>query len=363
MIHYPKSIPICGVPASGFFEKPGTFLHLQTFTIRDNLPPVRENDSLFLFVTNGSGNIVINGVRFPLSAGSFLWLQSYHTFTIAADTENPLTLQLLVYDYPLSSFLAFRAPSPITTQAIMQILPLMQLSGEQETHIRSIFQEFASFNEAADPGSSLIKVSLLGQLAYFFVRTGILQAGHSHMKQFPLGWQAVLYLGFHFSENLTAASTAAELETTPAALNRELRLVSGHNFGFLLNQMRAAIAAGALLYENISLAYIAERSGFASEVAFYRIFKQHMGMTPLEFREKMLKDAGKTFRGMIMSQALMEVLNHFYNNFLDPLDLKDTSQDLYLSESVIRKLIQERFGATYKDFSYSSQVPQMLSAK
>lgn len=356
MIHYPKSIPICGLPVSGFFEKPGTYLHLQTCEIRDNMPSVRENDSLFLIVAKGRGSIIINGVRFPLAQDSFLWLQSYHTFSITADADAPLTVDVLVYDYPLSSFMAFQAPSPITTQAIMQISPLMQLSGAQAQKIRNIVAEFAGLNPCRDPGSALIKVSLLGQLADFFVRSGILKSGTPRQKQLPLGWHAMLYLGFHFSEDLTAASTALALDTTPAALNRELRLISGHNFSFVLNQMRSCIAAGALLYENVSLAYIAERSGFASEVAFYRIFKQHMGMTPLEYRDKMLCDSGRTFRGMVMSQALMEVMNHFYDNFLDPLDLKDTSQDLFLSESVIRKLIQERFGATYKDFTFMTRL-------
>ena len=356
MKQFPKSIPICGIPVSGFFEKDGTYLRLQTCTVSDNLPPIRENNSLFVFVTDGAGIIDINGVRFSLLAGSFLWLQSYHTFTIACTSEEALRLQVLLYDYPLSSFLAFQAPNAMTTQAIMQISPVMQLFGEQAAKIDSIFHEFAELDNCFDPGSSLIKVSLLGQLADFFVRNGIMAEPELKPEEQPLGWQAILYIGFHFSEPLTAASTAKALETSADLLNRELRLISGSNFSYALNQTRTCIAAGSLLYENISLSYISERAGFPSEIAFYRIFRQHMDMTPLEYRAKMLSSSAPVFRGMIMNQLLMEVMNHFYDKFQESFDLKDTSQELYLSESVIRKLIQERFGATYKDFMFLTRL-------
>ena len=61
------------------------------------------------------------------------------------------------------------------------------------------------------------------------------------------------------------------------------------------------------LYEDMSLSYVAEHSGFSSEVAFYRIFKKYTGTTPLEYRKQMLESGEKVYRGMIMSQMLMDV--------------------------------------------------------
>ena len=119
---------------------------------------------------------------------------------------------------------------------------------------------------------------------------------------------------------------AERFSTNASTLNRELRNISGYNFAHTLNRVRVNIASGALLYEDMSLSYVAEHSGFSSEVAFYRIFKKYTGTTPLEYRKQMLESGEKVYRGMIMSQMLMDVLNHSYASFSSPIDIKDTSK-------------------------------------
>lgn len=346
-----KSKPICGSPVHSVFTGKDKYLRLQKHTISDITPPICENESLFILVNSGCGTITINGVEFPFEQSTFVWLQSYHTFTIKADSDDPLELSICVYDYPLSSFLALREPSPDTVDAIMVALPVIRLEGVYQQKIRDLFDEFEKEDSCFDPGSSLIKVSILGQFAYFFIKHGIHQSQKDQDKDWPLGWQATLYIGSHFAEDITAESVAERFSTNASTLNRELRNISGYNFAHTLNRVRVNIASGALLYEDMSLSYVAEHSGFSSEVAFYRIFKKYTGTTPLEYRKQMLESGEKVYRGMIMSQMLMDVLNHSYASFSSPIDIKDTSKSLYLSESVIRELVQEKFGASYKDIT------------
>ena len=57
----------------------------------------------------------------------------------------------------------------------------------------------------------------------------------------------------------------------------------------LMNQQEAEKKARELLGENMTLAAIAERTGFANERYFSRVFKLYCGCTPLEYRMKLLK--------------------------------------------------------------------------
>ena len=158
-----KSKPICGSPVHSVFTGKDKYLRLQKHTISDITPPICENESLFILVNSGCGTITINGVEFPFEQSTFVWLQSYHTFTIKADSDDPLELSICVYDYPLSSFLALREPSPDTVDAIMVALPVIRLEGVYQQKIRDLFDEFEKEDSCFDPGSSLIKVSILDE--------------------------------------------------------------------------------------------------------------------------------------------------------------------------------------------------------
>lgn len=351
-----KSKPICGRPVHSVYAGNDKYLRLQKHRISDVTPPISENESLFILVTDGKGSITINGMEFPFEYRTFVWLQSYHTFTIKADSDSPLDIYVCVYDYPLSSFLAFREPTPDTVDAIMDASPIIYLQGEHLEKIRSLFDEFQEEDSCNDPGSSLIKVSILGQLSRFFIRHSIKQKQAADDAPRPLGWKATLYIGARFAEDITAESVAEYFDSNAATLNRELRNISGYNFAQTLNRVRVNIASGALLYEDMSLSYVAAHSGFPSEVAFYRIFKKHMGMTPLEYRKQILNNGERIYRGMIMGTALMEVLNHAYASFSDSLDIKDTSKKLFLSEGVIRNLLSEKFDSNFKDITILTRV-------
>ena len=66
-----KAQPLCSKPVSGIFTGPDKYLTLQEITIREAIPPIAEDDSLFVYVKSGSGHLTVNGVVFDL-AGQLL---------------------------------------------------------------------------------------------------------------------------------------------------------------------------------------------------------------------------------------------------------------------------------------------------
>lgn len=356
MKEIPKSKSICGRPVHSVYVDKDKYLRLQTYHINDITPPTSENESLFVLVKQGYGSIIINGVEFNLKVGTFLWLQSYHTFTIKCESDESLELKMCVYDYPLSSFLTFREPSPNTIDAIMDATPVVYLEGKFLERVYDLFDEFEEFDEFYDPGSSLIKVSILGELSKIFIDHSMRIFATEEPTPKPLGWNAILYISEYFAKDLTAEKVAKIFDSNAATLNRELRNISGYNFIQTLNRVRVNIAASALLYEDMSLSYIATHSGFSSEVVFYRIFKQYVGVTPVEYRKQITNHDEKIYRGMIMSTSLMQILNHAYDSFSSSVDLKDASKSLFLSESTIRNILFDKFGSNYKTITFFTRI-------
>lgn len=346
-----KSKRICGKPIHGYFAGTDKYLCLQKHSICDITPPISENESLFIFVTSGRGLILINGVEYALEIGAFVWLQSYHTFSIQSIPDFPLEIYVCVYDYALSSFLTFDEPDPNTLNAISDAHPVLYPNEKLLPKIQSLFNEFDKENTNYDPGSSLIKVSILGELSSIFIRNSIKTKVEDMEKFNPLGWNAILYMSVNFAKDLTSESVAAHFDTTSVALNRELRNISGYNFDHNLNRIRVNISATALLYVGMSLSYIATYAGFSSEALFYRNFKKHLGTTPLKYRNRILNNGEGVYRGLIMENTLMKVLNHSYSNSSSQINISTTAKELYISENVIRDLIYEKFGTSYNNLT------------
>ena len=63
------------------------------------------------------------------------------------------------------------------------------------------------------------------------------------------------------------------------------------SFSVYLNKLRVSKAKKLLLsedYEGYTIIVVVLESGFNSKSAFYRVFKEHTGITPLEYRKKNL---------------------------------------------------------------------------
>lgn len=69
-----------------------------------------------------------------------------------------------------------------------------------------------------------------------------------------------------------------------ATLARHFQRNLGGSANDLLLDIRMSVAADALKKTTDSTAAIAEVAGYRSEAAFQRVFKQHLGMTPAQWR-------------------------------------------------------------------------------
>lgn len=77
-----------------------------------------------------------------------------------------------------------------------------------------------------------------------------------------------------------------------ATFIRQFQQSLGRSAADLLTDVRMTVAANALRSTSASTGAAAEAAGYQSEAAFQRVFKQHMGATPAQYRRQALAAAG-----------------------------------------------------------------------
>ena len=85
-------------------------------------------------------------------------------------------------------------------------------------------------------------------------------------------------------EPLTLGELARELGMNKYHLSHVFSEKMGQSFPSYLASIRLSCACSALAETDRSVTQIAEECGFESQRSFFRVFQQHMGTTPLQYR-------------------------------------------------------------------------------
>jgi YesN/AraC family two-component response regulator len=98
----------------------------------------------------------------------------------------------------------------------------------------------------------------------------------------------VAYITEHYAEKITLEQTAKHFYVNKTYLSELFKTETGTNFTRRLNDIRLEQAKRLMTHTDMTVTEIAERVGFADFRYFCRVFKNHMGMTPTEFKAKAL---------------------------------------------------------------------------
>lgn len=345
-----KAFPLCEKPIKGVFCGKDKYLVLCKHMISDSMFPVMEEDSYFIYIKSGRGKFIINGVEFPVYAGCVGWLQGSQVLTIQPDPHDTLELWSITYDYALINYHMFMSSPVSTRMSIVTDSPILYPEDEISDAMRQVFEDFEHINKRYDNGSAMIKTSLLGRLSLLFGIETSRKAPTENDEDFPLGWQASIYLAAHSRDNNPIEKAAEDLGTDPTTLNRQLRLATSLNYDQTVRRNRCLAAMSYLLCENLPLDYIASTSGFESDVTFYRCFKKIIGVTPGEYRDSTLCSGGKgkVYRGLITDDRLLSVVSYLYKNIVEEISLESIARATFLSPNIIRNLLAKTYGVGYK---------------
>jgi len=109
----------------------------------------------------------------------------------------------------------------------------------------------------------------------------------SSQKLSPITRQALAWIEDNYRQSATVAQCAASIPVSTAYLSRLLREETGLSPIQHLQQKRLAHAKVLLQEKQLTIAEIAERSGFGSPEHLFRFFRKSTGITPATYRRNM----------------------------------------------------------------------------
>lgn len=90
-------------------------------------------------------------------------------------------------------------------------------------------------------------------------------------------------------ETQSAASFAEKLNVSPNHLNKSIKATTGKTAKELINEAFILEAKNLLFETDLSIAEVSQELGLEDAAYFSRLFRQHSGMTPQEFRKMIEK--------------------------------------------------------------------------
>ena len=95
------------------------------------------------------------------------------------------------------------------------------------------------------------------------------------------------YIEAHFTEHITVSHLAHKFFVSESSISHQFKQKMGISIYHYVTQRRL-IGAKNLIQQGVPLEHIAPRVGFSDYSSFYRAFKQEYGISPRQYRQKIL---------------------------------------------------------------------------
>lgn len=142
------------------------------------------------------------------------------------------------------------------------------------THIRRLLSS-NSYNEIKDALSDYLECCSRYELQGESMKKNIIE-------------QAQIYIENYYYQNITLNLLAETFYIHPNYFSRLFKEKTGENFSKYLLNVRLKVAKKLLLNNNLKTYQIAEMVGYGSKKYFIKVFKEVTGLTPKEYRDKMI---------------------------------------------------------------------------
>lgn len=270
----------------------GFGLQLQKHRIAKGEPEHLHEFVEMVYILSGEGVHSVNGVEYSVRRGCLLLIGYRQPHYFRTDSEMEFCNILLdprwvseklvepenVFELLfLAGFSDFR---PVDTRQ-----PLLRFRGDARGRIERLITDMLAEQEAREPGFERALKAQAHLLLCYISR----QMADREQAPGALGPEFLQYLRQHCAEKLPLEELAKSCFYNPSYFSRRFKEQFGFTVTDFLAQSRLEKARELLSGTHLSTEQIALDCGFGSKNAFYRLFREQIGITPGQYRRQVKK--------------------------------------------------------------------------
>ena len=237
--------------------------------------PSGRQDYYFLYLKKGSLHVTVDGESRTVDDGTLILIPPQSAYAYRHDNEQELTYYWV--HFTGSSVL------DVLKQLQLSQLPLLlsapQISSAIEYQMAKMFDIYIKKGDFRDSELSHCLDAMLIEAAK---NANATRAAHRRLSA------SIKHINNHYTEEITVP-TLAEMESLSVsryiALFREIMHTSPYQY---IIDLRLNAACEMLLNSSLSITSISEILGFQSVFFFSKLFKKHLGVSPMQYRKSAL---------------------------------------------------------------------------
>ncbi|MFW5981485.1 MAG: AraC family transcriptional regulator [bacterium] len=261
-------------------------------------PPHRHNFLELSYIISGQGKEIINGKEHKLEKGVFSLLLPYQVHELIPETGKPL--KIYNCNLAMESFFGHNKLSEELNDMIFetgQDLPsYAKFNDTQGKIIEKIFEEMLEEIENNQHRADLMFKSKVIEVFIHFDRLRRKNIIAEEENQ-PLNkeqkdsylWELIFFIHNNYMEELSLTRLAKEVGVSDSHLSTSFKDFFGENVHSFINDIRIKHACALLISSDKQIIDIANEVGFNSYATFSRVFRQKMGQSASEYKNKVLK--------------------------------------------------------------------------
>lgn len=232
-----------------------------------------------LYIVQGVGSTEVEGRTYPLSSGMIAMYNPgvYHSETFDSHSPTPYFYHIKFDEFVVSGL----QPSCLLPKGFSPTFS----AGHDASSFQTLMTVLFSEAEAQCLGYDQIAQSLLLSIVLLTLR--ILDRDHAQIEKADsdsLIVQIQQYLERHYAQKLSMQAVADQFHINYYYLSHLFKKQMGVSPSNYLTALRINEACRLLCTTKLPIYQVAEMAGYANQSNFQVQFKQHKGMSPLQYR-------------------------------------------------------------------------------
>ena len=233
-------------------------------------------------ILSGQGEQILNGQQTELTRGclSVLRLTDFHQVD---PKENLHLLNLMVDD----NFLSEEMLGKLTASNTL----FFKLNDEQTDTLEKLFRLCMAENKTQNPDLRYLKHIIIC-IFLKVLKLSPKSKGKPPADERPIQ-TALLYIHMHFRENPKLSDVAKIAHYNASHFSHTFHKELGTTYCDYLNMLKISYAKELLISTNLKISDICYECGFTSHSNFLRLFKEKIGLSPMQYRQKAIVKQNK----------------------------------------------------------------------